>query len=50
MYEPIPTGHSIKLKKKYGYLCRFKNGEVFVGSAEWVHEISLLSMLLGQQR
>ena len=32
-----------------GCLSRFKNGELFVGSAEWVHEVSLLSVLLGQQ-
>ena len=30
-----------------GYLCRFKNGEPFAGSVEWVHKVSLLSMLLG---
>ena len=32
-----------------GYLRRFKNGEPFAGSVEWVHKVSLLSMLLGQQ-
>ena len=32
-----------------GYLCQFKNGELFVESTEWVHEVSMLSMLLGQQ-
>ena len=32
-----------------GYLCQFKNGELFVGSAEWVHEVPMLSLLLGQQ-
>ena len=59
MYVPISIGNSTTLKEKYkncfatnqvwtssmGYLCRLKNGELFVGSAEWVHEVSLLSAI-----
>ena len=32
-----------------GYLSRFKNGELLIESSEWVHEVSLLYMLLGEQ-
>ena len=30
-------------------VCLCKKGELFVGSPEWVHKVSLHSMLLGQQ-
>ena len=32
------------------YLCRFKNGELFVGSGEWLYKVSFLSMLLDSQK
>ena len=28
--------------QQWAVLCQFRNGELFVGSAEWVHEVSLL--------
>ena len=57
MYAPIPIGHSTTLKEIYDAIktvlqhikYEHEKGELFVGSAEWVHKVSLLSMLFGQQ-
>ena len=64
IYGSIPIGHSTALKEKYDakksvlqhikyndhQRGRFKDGELLASTTNWLQEIPMLSLLLGQQR